>query len=109
MKNFFVLFIYLICFHSLHAQKATIYGTVSDSLNHPLFGVTVAVFGRPIGTITDEAGKYSLQVPPNESLKIYFSFAGLQPDSQTIILSPGEQRQISRRLLQRIIEMQGVT
>src|SRR5437764_7559564 len=83
------------------SQTATIFGTVKDSLNHPIFGANVAVMGKPIGATTDEAGKYSLRVPANEPLKIVFTYTGLHRDSVIATLKENEKREISRKLLER--------
>ena len=77
----------------LFAQEAEVYGLVRDAQNRPAFGVSVAVFGKPIGTTTDGKGKFSLKVPANQSLKIFFSFTGLQSDSVLLELSPGERKE----------------
>ena len=56
------------------AQNITVKGTVSDSKQNPLPGVTVSVEGTAKGTITDAFGHYSISAPANGTLK--FSFIG---------------------------------
>ena len=110
IKRFvFLLLIFLFVSNAGFAQKAFISGTITDSLNRPLFGVTVAVFGKPFGTTTDEAGKYTLRVPANENLKIVFSFTGLRSDSVSISLPEGERKEISRSLKEKFFQMHDVT
>src|SRR5690349_13736886 len=72
------------------AQSATVFGTVNDSLHKPLSGVSVGVYGMPIGMTTDEEGKYSLTVPANQDLKIIFSFTGRR-DSVIVKLKVNER------------------
>ena len=48
------------------AQR-TITGRVADSQGQPLIGVTVLVKGTTIGTTTDVDGKFSIQVPDDQS------------------------------------------
>ncbi|MBP6335427.1 MAG: TonB-dependent receptor [Bacteroidia bacterium] len=93
---------------STKAQDAQVFGTIRDVNNKPLFGVSVAVFGKPLGTTTDERGNFSLQVPSNESLKIFFSFTGLQSDSFIVKLSPGERKEINKNLKNRTVEFKDV-
>jgi hypothetical protein len=102
----FLTLLFLSCIAS--AQNATISGTVKDSLNRPVEGASVAVFGKPIGTSTDESGKYSLSVPANEPLKIIFSFTGLQRDSAQVTLKPNEKREINKKLHERVAELPDV-
>ncbi|MGV8093902.1 MAG: SusC/RagA family TonB-linked outer membrane protein [Mangrovibacterium sp.] len=49
-------------------------GIVTDENGAPLPGTTVSVKGTTIGTITNEAGSYTLQVP--ETATLVFSFIG---------------------------------
>ncbi|MBR4325808.1 MAG: TonB-dependent receptor [Bacteroidales bacterium] len=59
-----------------YAQKS-ISGKVIDESSQPLIGVTVAVQGTTVGTITDIDGNYSLTVPAGqENGTVVFSFIG---------------------------------
>lgn len=58
-------------------QERTLSGTVTDSQNQPLPGVTVVIKGTVVGTITDNAGKYSLAAP-GEATALQFSFVGMR-------------------------------
>ena len=49
------------------AQERTVTGTVSDNTGSPLSGVSVQVKGTTIGTITNENGAFSLNVPSKGS------------------------------------------
>lgn len=90
------------------AQEAEVYGVVKDEFNKPAFGVSVAVFGKPYGTTTDNKGNFSLKVPANESLKIYFSFTGLMSDSVIILLKAGEKQEINKSLKKNVVEFKDV-
>ncbi len=90
------------------AQEALVSGNVRDAANKPLYGVSVAVFGRPFGTSTDEKGNYKLSVPANEDLKIYFTYTGMQNDSGMVRLAPGESREINKKLKSRVVEFSDV-
>jgi len=59
-----------------YAQKS-ISGKVIDESSQPLIGVTVAVQGTTVGTITDIDGNYALTVPAGqENGTVVFSFIG---------------------------------
>ena len=61
---------------SAYAQK-TLTGKVVDESNEPLIGVTVAIQGTTVGTITDIDGNYALTVPSGqENGTVMFSFIG---------------------------------
>ncbi len=49
------------------AQSKTVTGTVTDDKNAPVQGASVLVKGSTIGTATDAAGKFSLNIPASAS------------------------------------------
>lgn len=59
------------------AQKFSVKGTVKTQSGEPIPGVTVAVKGKTMGTITDANGSYNLDTPGATSVLI-FSFVGLK-------------------------------
>ncbi|MCK5471231.1 MAG: SusC/RagA family TonB-linked outer membrane protein, partial [Cyclobacteriaceae bacterium] len=69
----------LLCFtmFTVKAQDRTVTGTVTSSEDKTAVpGVNVVVKGTAIGTITDLDGKYSIDVPSDESILV-FSYIGL--------------------------------
>jgi TonB-dependent starch-binding outer membrane protein SusC len=63
-------------------QQQKVSGTVTDATTgEPLPGVYVLIEGTQSGTITDAAGKFTMEVPPGYS-RLAFSFMGFS--SQTI-------------------------
>ncbi len=65
-------------FSAIYAQQMTVSGTVTDATDGmPLPGVTVAVKGTTMGTITTPDGKYTLNVENGQTL--VFSFIGYKP------------------------------
>ena len=59
---------------------STVKGTVTDEKDKPLVGACVVVEGTSHGTLSDNDGKYSIEIF-NNSPKLVFSFSGY--DSQT--------------------------
>ena len=65
-------------------QQIKVSGTVTNaSTGETLPGVNVVVTGTTVGTITDGAGKYSIEVPQG-SKSLTFSFIGMEPQEITI-------------------------
>ncbi|MBI9065737.1 MAG: SusC/RagA family TonB-linked outer membrane protein [Salinivirgaceae bacterium] len=80
MKKFTMLFVCLVILglQMVNAQQRTITGTVTSSEDGTSIpGVSVAVKGTTVGTITNIDGKYSLGVPEN-SQTLVFSFVGMK-------------------------------
>lgn len=47
-------------------------GNVTDSTGQPLIGVTIKVKGTSTGTVTDDQGKFKLEIPDNAVLVVSF-------------------------------------
>ena len=60
----------------------TITGTVTDAQGEPLIGVSVGVQGTSTGAITDQNGRYSLQVQGDSQI-LRFSYLGYKPFTAT--------------------------
>jgi TonB-dependent SusC/RagA subfamily outer membrane receptor len=105
MKKISMLLVFLL-FAGLQvvlAQK-TVTGTViGSSDNLPLAGVTVLVKGTAIGNTTGIEGKYSIQVPNNQSI-LQFSFIGFT--TQEVIV--GTQTVVNITLVEALTQMNEV-
>jgi len=64
-------------------QQNKVTGTVTIKNGEPLPGVNVVVTGTTQGTLTDVAGKYSIEVPQG-SKSLRFSFVGIEPQEISI-------------------------
>ena len=63
-----------------YAQVRTVTGTVTNNLNgNTIPGVSVVVSGGAKGTVTDEHGKFRLEIPNNASA-LTFSFVGMKTE-----------------------------
>ena len=69
--------ILMICCAEMVFAQTTISGTVTGTDNAPLPGVSVAVKGTTVGTITDVDGRYSLTAPTGSGALV-FSFIGME-------------------------------
>lgn len=61
MKQFLLLLFFGVISFTAGAQ-VTVSGVVTDAMNEPLPGITVAVENTASGTITDQDGKYNTQL-----------------------------------------------
>ena len=77
-----LLFTILLTPTTLLAQQMNISGTVVDNTGLSMPGVSVAVKGQTIGTITDLDGKYTIDVDKGTTL--VFSFIGFKTQEVTI-------------------------
>jgi TonB-linked SusC/RagA family outer membrane protein len=64
-------------------QQNRITGTVTAKDGTPMPGVNIVVYGTTQGTITDVAGKYSIEVPQG-SKSLTFSFIGMESQEISI-------------------------
>lgn len=91
----FVLSIFVILLLSVNimAQNQRVSGTVTTEDGSAIAGVTVVIKNTNEGTITNAAGKYSINVPKNATL--HFSFVGME--SQEVAV--GSQSAINIKLM----------
>ncbi len=95
MKKIIVIILFLFSVYNIHAQTATIYGTVRDSLKKPIEAVSVAVLGTPGGVITDNRGSFELVIPANKEIIIAFSFIGYSSIKRNVKLETDERKELS--------------
>jgi len=86
----------------LHAQNKIV-GTVSDSTNVPLKGVSVYLPDLHKSTSTDENGKYTLNNLPSGNIKLTFSSVGFITQNKIVAVS--NETVLSVTLEQSIFQM----
>ncbi|MBR4066383.1 MAG: carboxypeptidase-like regulatory domain-containing protein [Bacteroidaceae bacterium] len=65
------------------AQKVTIKGRVTDLNRKPIEIANVSIVGKPIGTVCDLNGNYSLTCESSDSLVVAYSMIGYQTRKRT--------------------------
>ncbi|MDE6439994.1 MAG: TonB-dependent receptor, partial [Bacteroidales bacterium] len=90
---------------------AILRGRVVNQAGRPLELVAVGVVNltKPIGTFTDSAGFFELEVPSGVSLLVRFSHISYENVSRSMILLKGEVKNIQQRLAVHDNELSGVT
>lgn len=73
-RIFFLSFFLSLSFFSF-AQTVTLRGTVKDANGQPLPGASIQVLGKRMGTLTDNAGNYQLNLAPGKYMLVV-SYAG---------------------------------
>lgn len=73
------------------AQQITISGTLSEQeTGETLIGATVGIPALGLGTTTNEYGFYSISIPVDDSVSIYYSYIGFQTVVKTFLAKAGE-------------------
>src|SRR6476646_6290218 len=74
-------------------QPITVSGTVNNETGQPMPGASVALVGLGLGAMTDDAGKYSFQVPAarasGQTASLEARRLGYRPVSFQVTLTPG--------------------
>jgi hypothetical protein len=81
-------------------KKALVKGVVLDENDSPLAGVSIVELGKNSGTATSDSGFFAITIPAEKSLALVFSHAGYRNEQRNFYLSPGEEEQISIRMMQ---------
>ncbi|WP_413999923.1 TonB-dependent receptor [Flavobacterium sp. W1B] len=82
MKKFIIALI--LGFSAMLQAQNKVSGTVTDSSNNPIAGVSIYAAELHKGTTTDAKGKYTLENLPNGSLNLNFVFVGFSNQNKTI-------------------------
>ncbi|MGV3504759.1 MAG: TonB-dependent receptor [Adhaeribacter sp.] len=67
----------------VQGTPVTVIGVVKDARNDPLPGVSVRIKDAAVGTVTDNQGRYSLEVPGPEAIMV-FSFIGFDTQQKKV-------------------------
>src|SRR4030095_14187407 len=81
-------------------------GTASDEKDLPVAGATVSVAGSRMGTISDESGKFSLEILSSDSVRLIISAVGYVPD--TVVIFPPKSSAIKIMLRQNQVVLNDV-
>jgi len=77
MSKFKIITALLICIAAMpmisRAQLKPITGTVTDGKGKPISGASILISGKAQGTVSDEAGKFKLNVPENATLIVSYT------------------------------------
>ena len=74
------LLIILSSLFSVLVHSQTIIGTITDESKQSLPAVNISILNENIGVISDNNGKYDLEIQPNRSVVIIYSFIGFQTE-----------------------------
>ena len=75
---------------TLFAQKSELKGTLTDTKNEKLLGVTVLLKNTKLGTTTNQDGFYSIQNIPTGEYELIFRSIGLNTKIQKVSLVEGK-------------------
>ncbi len=106
MRPFLLLLIILSGVSALLPAQAvaTFYGQVLDEGGKPIEEVNVVLLGEAgIGTITDEAGRYSMEVPAEKTITVVFTHVSYQEDYKKVFLDPERYYRYDPVLIERAL------
>ena len=89
---------------SAYGQGRTVTGTVYDSKEQPLIGVSVVLVGTTTGTSTDLDGNFSLNVP-NSAANLEFSYMGYVTKTMQV---PTTQTSVKVFMTEDAVDMESV-
>ena len=93
------LLLLLFLLFSVLGYSQTINGTITDEQNNSLLSVNISILNQSMGAISDENGKYSLEIPPNRSVVVVYSFIGYEMEKIRIpMLKEGQNYTLNIQL-----------
>jgi len=102
-----LLLIFLVLSSNLIGQTV-LTGIVTDTLNNPLPFASVYLSKTTMGTLTDNAGAYTINIPQNSTYELIVSCMGYKSHSQMFSVEGGRQK-IDVRLSVNLIMLNEVT
>jgi len=86
-------------------STATIYGKVLSNENppKPVSDVQILIDGVYVGVLTDEDGKYEVEVKPGKEVSITFKYGGVSPTYTIGILKAGERKLLNISLEAKVL------
>ena len=98
MKYFISIILFFISFSSNSQERAVVFGKITDEKGRAIELANVAISGLPGGTMTDQKGKYELEVPANTEIYVTMSFVGLEKGVDKVFLQTGERYELNKTL-----------
>lgn len=101
VKNSYVLILLgLVLVINANAQEqfGELKGLVYNEEGVPLFSANVAILNEQYGTVTDELGRFEIDIPANRTLELIISYIGYQPDTILLNLKPGDIKKATIKL-----------
>ena len=90
-------------------ETAFVRGRITDENLEPVFLANVAVPGTPYGTVTDQQGRFELEIPANLDLNLTISYLGYEPVTLSLRLLPAQIHEIRQVLREKVQALDEVT
>lgn len=83
---------------TLAQGTGTLSGTIRDEYGNTLPRASVIIVGTTTGVDGDDGGRYTITLPAGEGVSVRWSYSGMQPVVQRVLLKPGETRVLDIQL-----------
>ena len=90
-------------------KQATVKGLVTNEESRPLSKVSITILGREKGTLSNDSGRFVLEVVPNKPFALIFSSTGYKELQYNLNLAEGEEESINVILEKKENILQDVT
>ena len=101
----------LLCAPPLNAQQTgTIVGVITDAVTQaPISGAQVVLQGTPMGALSNEAGRYTLNNVPVGTYQIRVTFLGRAEASRTnVLVQEGATTEVNIQMREQALRLEGV-
>ena len=93
----------------LAQKRATVSGIVLTEDDKPLSGVSVQVLNSGKGVVSNDSGRFVMQLDAGKPLALVFTFTGYKAVQRNFYLSSGEEEKITVKLVRFVGELKNVT
>lgn len=96
MRYIFTVFLFLLSLSSTTAQKASIYGQITDAQNgETIIGATIIIVDKNKGVATNNKGRYELKVDANQPVIIEISYINYEKYRDTFNLKSDQKVELN--------------
>lgn len=107
LKSTLIVLLYILI-SSVAAEAAVrIHGLVTDENNDPLEFASIRIEGTAIGATSGLDGKYSINVPQQDTIRVVFSCIGYE-ESKRRLIDPGEDVILNVKMQPKSYALQGI-
>ena len=100
LKNRLTILLLLLTVAVMGQRKpARVSGIVVDETERPLSGISITILGGSSGVTTTDSGTFQIKVPSEKAFALVFTATGRRTEQRNFFLSPGEQEQVTVRMV----------
>ncbi len=89
------LFTIISCIGFAQKKTAIVSGRIIDENENSISGVTISILGKNFSTLSQDSGKFTIEVPASQAFALVFSHSGFRDFQKNFYLSENEKEEVN--------------